>query len=114
MNTKQYKNAVADLGCLACCDMGYSDTPAALHHIRSGVGKGQRASDWEIIPLCGHHHQTGSYGEAYHAGPKVWQDRFGNELALVARVWELIGIQPERDQLVSSHWDKWSRLWENT
>jgi len=31
--------------------------PATLHHPRYGEGKGQRASDWLVIPLCPDCHQ---------------------------------------------------------
>ena len=80
---KRHMGKVAALGCYACRQNGFDDTPAELHHIRTGVGKGQRASNYQVIPLCPHHHRHGSHGEAYHSGPKVWQERFGNELDIV-------------------------------
>jgi len=61
MNIKDWMNSVAELGCGMCRRMGYPETPAQLHHPREGVGKGQRASDWLVIPLCPEHH-TGSRG----------------------------------------------------
>lgn len=81
---------VARLGCWACRKLGYEDTPAEIHHIRAGVGGGQRSSHFNVIPLCPHHHRTGGHGEAFHAGQKIWQERFGNELDLVGEVIEAI------------------------
>lgn len=52
---------VAALGCALCRRLGYEDTPAQVHHIRTGVAKGKRASDYLTIPLCPEHH-TGSGG----------------------------------------------------
>jgi hypothetical protein len=46
---------VAELGCLIC------GSPAQLHHPREGQGKGQRAQDWLVVPLCPDHH-TGPEG----------------------------------------------------
>jgi hypothetical protein len=51
----QHMNRVAELGCLIC------GSPAQLHHPREGQGKGQRAQDWLVMPLCPSHH-TGPEG----------------------------------------------------
>lgn len=89
---KEHLNSVAELGCIACKKLGHEGTPAEIHHIRSGVGKGQRASHYETIPLCPHHHRTGGHGEAIHAGAKTWQERFGTEHELLAEVNGLLGF----------------------
>jgi hypothetical protein len=44
---------------LPCCLCG--DTPVQVHHIREGVGAGQRQHDWLTIPLCPSCH-TGTNG----------------------------------------------------
>ena len=54
MNVKQYKTKVAAMACRKCGAM-----PVELHHVRSGCGMGQRASDWLVIPLCPECHRTG-------------------------------------------------------
>lgn len=77
---------VAALGCWACRKIGYEGTPAEIHHIRTGSGTGQRSSHFNVIPLCPHHHRTGGHGQAFHAGQKTWQERFGYELDLVEEV----------------------------
>jgi hypothetical protein len=83
---KQHLDKVQQLGCIACQKIGYFGTPAEIHHIRTGIGKGQRASNYQVIPLCPHHHRNGGYGEAFHAGSKVWQEKFGKEKDLLSEV----------------------------
>lgn len=51
MKISDWKNAVAELGCLVC---GQS---ANLHHPREGQGLSQRADDALCVPLCREHHQ---------------------------------------------------------
>lgn len=51
---------VAQLGCALCARNGYEGTPAEVHHVRCGQGKGQH-NDWLVIPLCPEHHR-GSHG----------------------------------------------------
>lgn len=90
----RYLSRVVELGCIACRKMGVFDSPAGVHHIRQGIGKSQRASHYETLPLCGQHHQTGGYGVAFHAGPKVWQQTYGTERELLAEVHEMLGFKP--------------------
>jgi len=86
----EYMNRVADLGCICCNMLGFPDTPAELHHIRTGQGMGQRASNYEIIPLCPTHHRTGDYGTAYHKGSVAFEEEFGTELQLLEIVKEAL------------------------
>lgn len=83
---KKYLSMVADLGCIACERLGFFGTPAEIHHVRFGVGTSQRASHYDVIPLCPHHHRTGGYGEAIHAGQKIWQEQFGSEEELLNEI----------------------------
>ncbi len=80
---KFHLSLVASFGCIACEILGFIGTPAEIHHIRDGYGQSQRASHFEVLPLCAHHHRTGGFGEAFHAGPKEWQNKFGNERELL-------------------------------
>ena len=92
--TKAEKTHLANLvqlGCIACRNLGYLDTPAEVHHCRTGQGRGQRASHFETLPLCPIHHRLGNIGEAYHAAPKVWQSIHGSEIMLLEQVNALIG-----------------------
>lgn len=71
---REHMDKVAELGCVVC---GWT---AEVHHITSGVGMGQRASNYETIPLCPTHHRNGGLGVAIHAGKKTWESKHGREL----------------------------------
>lgn len=92
---KDHLAKLADLGCIACMNMGSPGTPAEIHHLRSGVGAGQRSGHFAAIPLCHHHHRTGGYGEAFHAGKKAWEARFGTELELLNQVSGILTLTGE-------------------
>lgn len=84
------------LGCICCLRMGQGTTPpenTAIHHLRTGMGMGQRNDDENAIPLCPAHHQTGGYGVAIHAGQKTWEKNFGTELELLGEVRRLLDVQ---------------------
>ena len=49
---KEHLSKVAGIGCIVCRMRGNEGTPAEIHHIRSGQGMSQRASNYEAIPLC--------------------------------------------------------------
>ena len=87
MNVKDWKSAVAELGCGMCRRMGYPETPAQLHHPRAGVGGAQRASDWLVVPLCPAHH-TGSKG--WHGTRDDFKRHSVNEWDLLADTIEMI------------------------
>lgn len=70
-----HKNRVADLGCILCSHaLKINGTPAELHHPRRGTGMGQRASDFDVIPLCPEHHRgnTGLHGLGTKGFAKHW------------------------------------------
>jgi len=87
---KAHMSKVAALGCIACRQLGYDDTPAELHHIRSGSGAGQRASNYRVIPLCPWHHRQGGHGHAIHAGQAAFEKKFGTEEDLLKQVMEML------------------------
>lgn len=82
---RRHMDLVASLGCVACRNLGYGASPAELHHIRSGVGMGQRAKHTEVLPLCPRHHRA-SYPTGFHAAPKSWQIEHGSELELIEQI----------------------------
>lgn len=90
MTNQEYLNKVANLGCIVCRLYYNLDTPAEIHHIRTGQGIGRRASDEEAIPLCPKHHRNGGYGVAYHAGKKGFEEKYGLELELLEEVKNLL------------------------
>ena len=49
---KEHLSKVAAVGCIVCRMQGNEESPAEIHHIRSGQGISQRASNYEVIPLC--------------------------------------------------------------
>ena len=90
---KRWLNEVAQLGCLVCKRMGYGETPAEIHHIRSGQGWG-RASHYQTIPLCPEHHRgrSGVHG----LGTKGFVRHYGyTEQDLLDQVYQLIGEPDE-------------------
>lgn len=71
-----HMDRVAGLGCILCIRYGYHDTPAELHHPRTGIGVGRRASHTDVIPLCPYHHRQSN--EAIHVmGRKAWERHHG-------------------------------------
>ena len=74
---------VAALGCVVCKKLMLGNTPASVHHVRAGTGWG-RASDFEVIPLCPHHHQG---DEGLHTlGTKAWARKYWSEAELLEAV----------------------------
>jgi len=87
---REHLGKVADLCCILCRRSGIFDSPAEIHHIRSGIGAGRRASHYDTIPLCPPHHRISN--EALHVmGRKRWEIHHGvTELELLAQVKELL------------------------
>jgi len=90
---KAHLDRVASIGCIVCWNESFVETPACCHHIRAGQGMSQRASNYEVIPLCPMHHQHGGHGVAIHAGQKTWEAKYGTELDLLAQVRKILGIE---------------------
>ena len=87
-----YLNTLAQLGCY-CCRVDYGvESPAMIHHIREGMGWGQRAPHiGGTIPLCYAHHQSGENGMlAFHRSPKKWREKYGSEKEIAQGYYDLI------------------------
>lgn len=82
---RDWMNAVAALGCVACRNSGLGPTPCQVHHIRTGQGMGQRASNFLVLPLCEAHH-TGPNG--LHGQRRMFAIMHGSELDLLAQTIE--------------------------
>ena len=82
---------VAALGCIVCRNQNLGETPAEIHHIRTGQGTSQRADHRKSIPLCHMHHRNGGYGVAIHAGRRAWEMKHGTEAELLVQVLYLLG-----------------------
>jgi hypothetical protein len=61
---REHLDRVTRDGCVLCERMGFSGTPAEVHHQRSGTGAGRRASHFDVAALCPEHHRgnTGIHG----------------------------------------------------
>ena len=82
----EHMDRVAQLGCIVCINNGYRDTPAEIHHPRTGVGGAQRSPHTTVLPLCPIHHRTGGHGIAIHAGQETWEALYGTETELLHQV----------------------------
>lgn len=88
-----YLGRVAALGCILCRRLGLGETPAEVHHPRTGTGAGQRAAHGDGFPLCPEHHRgnTGLHG----MGRKAFEAHYGvTELELRDQTHRLLGIAP--------------------
>lgn len=86
---REYMSRVADLGCILCKHLGLGETPAELHHPRTGTGAGLRASHFDVLPLCPIHHR-GNQG-LHGMGRKAFERYYGiTELELLEKVKECL------------------------
>ena len=83
---KLHMRSVAELGCIICDKMGFPGSPAELHHIISNTGMGKKATNYEVIPLCPHHHRNSE--ESYHHSPKKFSDKWGSQENLLVETLE--------------------------
>jgi hypothetical protein len=95
---KKHLSAVAGLGCIICRRMGHQDSPAEVHHIRAGTGKGQRSSHFDTLPLCPPHHRG---NEGVHGlGTKGFVKRYGvTEHELLEEVLKLLEETRQRESI---------------
>lgn len=97
-NEKNHMRAVADLGCIICDKMGFPGSPAELHHIISNKGMGKKATNYEVIPLCPHHHRNSE--ESYHHSPKNFDDKWGSQEDLLRETLEKKILQEKQQQIL--------------
>jgi hypothetical protein len=95
---KRHLSRVAALSCVVCRNEGLGDTPAEVHHIRNGYGRGQKAPHSETLPLCIHHHRAADGSArcaghvAFHKSPEEFERRYGTERELLAQVRRELGL----------------------
>jgi hypothetical protein len=80
MTTKdeqRHMSLVAELGCAVCRRIHgpHEPGPVELHHPRTGVGMGRRASHMDVLPLCVLHHR-GNMG-VHGMGRKAFEAHYG-------------------------------------
>lgn len=84
---KLHMGRIAEMPCAVCGVYGVH-----VHHIRTGVGMGRRASNLDTIPLCPEHHQgmTGIHG----MGRKAFERNYGvSELELLSETKRILGVE---------------------
>ncbi len=92
---KKHLAAVARIGCIVC-RMQQIETPAEIHHLRSGMGMAQRNTNYKVIPLCSLHHRLGDGSAAcqhqigFHKNPGEFQRRYGTEKFLAEVMAEVL------------------------
>ncbi|QTD88778.1 MULTISPECIES: Ref family recombination enhancement nuclease [Burkholderia cepacia complex] len=86
---RDYMGRVAALGCAVCRRLGLGDTPAIVHHQRTGQGWG-RASNYRTVPLCPPHHQFSGYG-VHDMGREEFAEMYGfSEVDLVEETRQIL------------------------
>ena len=87
---KQHMDRVASLGCIICKKQGNDLSPAELHHIRDVTitGIGQRANNFQVIPLCVAHHRIGE--ESFHYSKKKFNAKWGSQKDLLVETLNLL------------------------
>lgn len=89
---RKHYDKISQHGCIVCLLAGYGYSPCEIHHIRTGIGKSQKAHWTKAIGLCPTHHRLGSHGVAIHAGIKAFEQAIGmTELELLEKQLEILG-----------------------
>ncbi len=83
---KAHLDRVAQLGCALCHQIGLGHTDAEIHHLREGVGAGQRNSHFLVVPLCSTHHRHNL--EGIHGQRKAFKLAGHDEMSLLSWVLE--------------------------
>lgn len=89
---KAHLGQLAALGCIACYVQETPGTPAEIHHLRDGVGMGQRSGHFRAIPLCCAHHRgtAGLSVPSIHGSKNAFIEAFGTEEELLNLALSLI------------------------
>lgn len=82
---------VAELGCVLCWHMGWGqEVPCEVHHQRTGIGTGRRATHYQTMGLCWAHHR-GPHG-VHGLGRKAFERRYQvTELDMLAMTQRRLG-----------------------
>ena len=88
---QKYMDKVRDIGCIVCLNNGYTDSPAAIHHLD---GRTKAGAHYHVIPLCPKHHQHGDpekrWVSRHHDGVAAFEKEYGTENELLLQCMELI------------------------
>lgn len=78
---------------LPCCVCG-AYPPSDVHHCKGhefGTGAGLKASDYDTIPLCKAHHQSGPHG-FHHMGKRAWEEMFKPQTEYLKQIKLILGV----------------------
>lgn len=79
---------LAALGCIACMKDGRFNPHVSIHHVD---GRTKLSCHLLVLPLCGPHHQDdGSGAVAVHPWKARFEQRYGQQLALVDECMKLL------------------------
>ena len=87
--------SVRALPCILC-GPGEQQSVTETHHIHrdpwtgQSIGGGQKVSHYAVIPLCQRRHHWNSVYVSI--GSRVFEDQYGNELDLLERTYEALGV----------------------
>lgn len=90
----EWMAAITELGCIAYLVQGTPGTPAEIHHIRAGQGRGQRSDHQKSLALCPAHHR-GTHHPAVpsiHMAKRAFIEQFGTEEELYERTRQELGL----------------------
>lgn len=90
----EWLGLITELGCIACLVQGTPGTPAEIHHIRTGQGRGQRSDHKKSLALCPAHHRGADHPRtpSIHMAKKAFESQFGTELELYERTRQELGL----------------------
>ncbi len=100
---RRHMDAIGALPCCCCARFGREQPVISLHHTEGRTAPGCHS---KVLPLCLYHHQRAAPPEVrarypdlvpYHAdgnlgGPGAWEAIFGPQAAMLAAVWEEVGV----------------------
>lgn len=78
---KQFHDALASLGCVACRKDGRVNTMVSIHHV---VGRTRLDAHWLVLPVCGSHHQDDGTAIAIHPYKARFEATYGDQYDLLA------------------------------
>lgn len=87
---KRFMDQVAALGCIACSADGYENFDVSIHHVHGRTAVG---CHFQVLPLCGPHHQDDGTALAVHPWKTRWEARYGKQDDLVAVITKKIGFE---------------------
>ena len=89
---REFHDAVAQIGCIACRKDGRFNPEVSIHHID---GRTKAEAHWKVLPLCAGHHQDGTGNDKtlipVHPYKARFESRYGTQMELLEEVRQLVG-----------------------